>query len=204
MAQREPAYLALEDGTIYEGRSFAASGTQVGEVVFNTSMAGYQEILTDPSYARQIVTMTYPLIGNYGMNEVDVEAAHPWVEGFVVKEYCSTPSNFRQRRPLGEWLTEHGIIGIEGIDTRALTKKLRVQGSMRGCLGTGDVKPDELVERARAWSGMKGLDCVPIVTRKEPGVWNEGVYDVRTGKEVDHPDPRFHVVALDFGCKQNI
>ena len=204
MPQRERAYLALEDGTVYEGWAFAASGTRVGEVVFNTSMTGYQEILTDPSYARQIVTMTYPLIGNYGVNLEDMEAPHPWVDGFVVKEYCPTPSNWRNQEPLGEWLSGHGVIGIEGIDTRSLTKRLRVQGSMRGCLATGDARPDDLVEQARAWAGMKGLDCVPIVTRNEPGTWEKGVLDVGTGREYPRPEPRFHIVAFDFGCKQNI
>jgi len=201
---REPAYLALEDGTILEGRSFAASGTRVGEVVFNTSMTGYQEILTDPSYAEQIVAMTYPLIGNYGVNTDDVEAPHPWVNGFAVKEYCPTPSNWRMEKPLHEWLAASGIIGIEGIDTRALTKRLRTRGSLRGCLGTGDAKPDDLVDRARAWPGMAGLDCVPIVTRRAVTQWERNVFDVRTGRELPPPEPRYHVVAVDYGCKENI
>ncbi len=201
---REPAYLALEDGTVYEGASFGASGTTVGEVVFNTSMAGYQEIITDPSYARQIVTMTYPLIGNYGVNDDDLESKRPWVDGFVVKEYCSSPSNWRMTKPLGEWIAEYGIVGIEGVDTRALTRRLRTQGTPRGCIGTGDVKPDDLVGQARAWSGMTGLDCVPIVTRKTADRWEGGVFDVDTAREQAPPEARHHVVAFDFGVKENI
>ncbi len=197
------AYLALEDGSVHEGGSFGAEGTRVGEVVFNTSMTGYQEILTDPSYARQIVTMTYPLIGNYGVNPSDMEAPHPWVDGFVVKEYCPTPSNWRSEEPLGDWLARHDIIGIEGIDTRMITKKLRVDGSLKGCLATGDVDPDELVRRARDWEGMTGLDCVPLVSRTEPGEWTRGIHDLATGTD-DPPEARFHVVATDFGCKENI
>ena len=204
MQSTEPAYLALEDGMVLEGRSFGASGTSVGEVVFNTSMAGYQEIVTDPSYARQIVTMTYPLIGNYGINEVDVESVRPWVEGFVVKEYCPTPSNWRSTAPFGEWLKSNGIIGIEGIDTRALTKRLRVHGALKGCLGTGDVTKDELVDRAQTWPGLKGMDCVPLVTRKEASVWDAGTYDVTAAGPNEVPESRFHVVAIDFGIKQNI
>ena len=200
----QPAYLALEDGTVYEGTSFAASGTTVGEVVFNTSMTGYQEIITDPSYARQIVTMTYPVIGNYGVNDDDVEAQRPWVEGLVVKEYCPHPSNWRSSRPLGDWLAERGIVGVEGIDTRALTKRLRVQGSLRGCVGTGDVNTDDLVEQARAWPGMVGLDCVPIVTRTTVESWSRGLFDLDTGRELPGQEPKFHVVAYDFGVKQNI
>ena len=197
------AYLALEDGSVHEGSSFGAEGTRVGEVVFNTSMTGYQEILTDPSYARQIVTMTYPLIGNYGVNPSDMEAPHPWVDGFVVKEYCPTPSNWRSEEPLGDWLARYDIIGIEGIDTRMITKKLRVDGSLKGCLATGDVDPDELVRRARDWEGMSGLDCVPLVSRTEPGEWTRGIHDFATGTD-DPPEARFHVVATDYGCKENI
>ena len=205
MAESQPAYLALEDGTVLEGNSFAATGERVGEVVFNTSMAGYQEVLTDPSYARQIVTMTYPLIGNYGVNEADLEAPHPWVDGFIVKEYCRYPANWRSELPLGTWLARHGIIGIEGIDTRALTKRLRVKGSLRGCLAAGDaVNVDGLVDKARAWPGMAGLDCVPLVSRKEMNAWTTGVHDVLSGAEVPPPSARHHVVAYDFGCKQNI
>lgn len=205
MAESQPAYLALEDGTVLEGNSFAATGERVGEVVFNTSMAGYQEVLTDPSYARQIVTMTYPLIGNYGVNEADLEAPHPWVDGFIVKEYCRYPANWRSELPLGIWLARHGIIGIEGIDTRALTKRLRVKGSLRGCLAAGDaVNVDSLADKARAWPGMAGLDCVPLVTRKEANAWTTGVHDVLSGAETPPPAARYHVVAYDFGCKQNI
>jgi carbamoyl-phosphate synthase small subunit len=204
MTAQEPAYLAFEDGSIFEGRSFAATGTQVGEVVFNTSLTGYQEILTDPSYARQIVTMTYPLIGNYGINDVDLESARPWVDGFVVREYCPYPSNWRSNVSLGDWLAQRGIIGIEGVDTRAITRKLRVKGSLKGTLGTGDVRPDDLVERAREWSGMGGLDCVPMVTRSEREHWTDGVFDVSADSQAKPESPRYRVVAIDFGVKRNI
>lgn len=199
------AYLALEDGTILEGLSFAAPGLRVGEVVFNTSMAGYQEVLTDPSYARQIVTMTYPLIGNYGVSTADLESSHPWVDGFIVKEYCRWPSNWRSELPLGDWLAHHGVIAMEGVDTRSLTKRLRVKGSLRGCLAAGvPADPHELVEKAREWPGMAGLDCVPLVSRKEPCEWTTGLWDVRNSAEIAPPPPKHHVVAYDFGCKQNI
>ncbi len=204
MPTRDPAYLVLEDGTVYTGYSFGAAGEKVAEVVFNTSMSGYQEIITDPSYARQIVVMTYPLIGNYGVNPDDVEAPHPWVDGFVVKEYCPRPSNWRSTASLGEWLSEHGIPAIEGVDTRALTKRLRVHGSMKGCLATGERISDELVEKARAWGGMAGLDCVPLVSRKEASTWERGVFEITENREIAPPDARFHVVAVDFGIKENI
>jgi len=199
----EKAYIALEDGTVYEGEQFGASGVHVGEVVFNTSMMGYQEIFTDPSYARQIVTMTYPQIGNYGVNPDDVESPHPWIDGVIVKEYSPYPSNYRMTGSLGDWLREHGVVGISGIDTRMLTKKLRVNGSMKGCIATGDQDPDELVKRARDWQGMTGLDCVNIVSRKEPQVWTDGVHDL-AGSIVSKSALKYHVVAFDFGFKESI
>ncbi len=131
---KRPAVLALEDGTVFEGTAFGADGSRCGEVVFNTSMAGYQEILTDPSYRGQIVTMTYPLIGNYGINREDMESTQPWVEGFVVREYCDYPSNWRSEMSLGDYLSDNGLIGIEGIDTRALTKHLRTHGAKKGII----------------------------------------------------------------------
>ena len=151
------AILALADGTIFEGEQFGATGETLGEVVFNTSMTGYQEVLTDPSYKGQIVTMTYPLIGNYGCNEADVESVGPQVEGFVVREYSAYHSNWRSKWSLDSYLSEHGIIGIQGIDTRALTRRLRVHGVMNGCLSTEDLNPERLVEKAKAWHGLVGL-----------------------------------------------
>ncbi|MFH0858124.1 MAG: carbamoyl phosphate synthase small subunit, partial [Candidatus Omnitrophota bacterium] len=162
-----PAILALEDGRIFKGKSFGASGERFGEVVFNTSMAGYQEILTDPSYKGQIVTMTYPLIGNYGVNKEDVESFKPFVEGFVVKEYSKIASNWRSQTTLGEYLKENDILGIEGIDTRALTLHIRRAGAMKAVLSTIDLDENSLIEKARNSSGLEGIDLVKEVTCKK-------------------------------------
>src|SRR5579884_2382616 len=144
-----PAKLALEDGTVYTGRAFGAAGETFGEVVFNTSMTGYQEVLTDPSYKGQIVTMTYPLIGNYGVNADDRESGRPQVEGFVVRELTRVPSNFRSQSSLDDYLRQHEVLGLEGIDTRALVRRLRVRGSMTGVLSTADLDPVSLVRKAQ-------------------------------------------------------
>ena len=167
------AILALADGTIYEGEHFGAIGESSGEVVFNTSMTGYQEIITDPSYKGQIVTMTYPLIGNYGCNDVDVESVAPQVEGFIVSEYSAHYSNWRSRRSLGTYLEEHGIIGIHGVDTRALTKRLRVHGVMNGVLSTEDYDTQQLIAKAQAWQGLIGVDLVQRVTCPSPYLWGD-------------------------------
>ncbi len=188
-------WLALEDGTIFEGESFGSPGESVGEVVFNTSMTGYQEILTDPSYASQIVTMTYPLIGNYGVNDTDVESYHIQVSGLVVKKVCKYPSNFASQKSLPQYLKENGIIGVEGIDTRALTRHIRLAGAMKGIICSGDGNPDDLVDKAREWNGLVGVDIVKNVTCKNPYTWNKN-----TGKN----SKRFSVVAFDFGIKHNI
>ena len=166
------AILALADGTVFEGEQFGATGETVGEVVFNTSMTGYQEVLTDPSYKGQIVTMTYPLIGNYGCNEADVESIGPQVEGFVVREYSAYHSNWRSKWSLDTYLSEHDIIGIQGIDTRALTRRLRVHGVMNGCLSTEDLNPESLVAKAKAWHGLVGWDLVQRVTCPNPYAWH--------------------------------
>src|SRR3990167_5362378 len=150
------AILALEDGKVFKGRSFGAQGMSYGEVVFNTSMAGYQEILTDPSYKGQIVTMTYPLIGNYGVNEEDVESRKPFVEGFVVKEYSKIASNWRSRKTLGDYLKENGILGIEGIDTRDLTLHIREAGAMKAVLSTIDLDEEGLIKKAKGSPGLIG------------------------------------------------
>lgn len=199
------AMLALEDGTIFEGTSFGAETECLGEVVFNTSMTGYQEIITDPSYNGQIVAMTYPLIGNYGINPGDFESQKPQVEGFIVKEYCATPSNWRSRMSLGEFLKMHGIVGIEGIDTRALVRRTRDKGAMKGVVSTWDLDPDSLVQKARAFPGLVGRDLVKKVTCKAPYHWTEGLYDLETG-EARHlqKQARYKVAAYDFGMKQNI
>ncbi|GAB4341244.1 MAG: glutamine-hydrolyzing carbamoyl-phosphate synthase small subunit [Candidatus Abyssubacteria bacterium] len=191
MEQRQ-AILALEDGRYFEGTGFGARGERDGEVVFNTSMTGYQEILTDPSYKGQIVTMTYPLIGNYGVNEEDFESLKPHVEGFVVRECCRYPSNWRCTRPLAEFLEQHGIVGIEGVDTRALTRHIRQAGAMKAVLSTEDLDVKSLVAKAKASPGLIGRDLVKEVTCSEE-------YRVPARGRA-----RFRVVAFDFGIKRNI
>lgn len=190
------AILALADGTVFEGEQFGATGETVGEVVFNTSMTGYQEVLTDPSYKGQIVTMTYPLIGNYGCNEADVESIGPQVEGFVVREYSAYHSNWRSKWSLDSYLAEHNITGIQGIDTRALTRRLRVHGVMNGCLSTEDLNPESLVTKAKAWHGLVGWDLVQRVTCPSSYAWQQ--------PEKTNSHAKYRVVALDFGIKYNI
>ncbi|MGA2775221.1 MAG: glutamine-hydrolyzing carbamoyl-phosphate synthase small subunit [Candidatus Omnitrophota bacterium] len=184
------AILALEDGTIFKGSSFGAVGESFGEVVFNTSMAGYQEILTDPSYKGQIVAMTYPLIGNYGINEDDVESCRPHVEGFVVKEASKISSNWRAKKTLGKYLEENKIIGIEGIDTRALTLHIRELGAMKAVLSTVDFDENSLIKKAKSSAGLLGVDLIKEVTCKKPYDWND------KGK--------YKIVALDCGIKLNM
>ncbi len=167
------ALLALEDGLVLRGRSFTGEGESGGEVVFNTAMTGYQEILTDPSYKGQIVTMTYPLIGNYGVNPEDVESRGVAVEGFIVKEYHPYPSNWRAQGNLADYLRASGKLGVEGFDTRAITKRLREVGAMRGFISTRDLDPESLVRRARELPSMDGLDLVPLVTCRRPYWWPE-------------------------------
>ena len=203
--------MALEDTRVFQGWCFGASGEHFGEVVFNTSMTGYQEVLTDPSYKGQIVTMTYPLIGNYGVNQDDLESTHPQVEGFVVKESCSFPSNWRSKGSLGDYLKCHGIVGIEGVDTRALTKHIRTAGAMRGILSTEDLDPDSLVEKSRNSPAMVGRDWVKAVTCSEAYEWGEkegtgaGLWKWEKGQEGNPPiEKKFRVVAMDFGMKYNI
>ncbi|MYA71426.1 glutamine-hydrolyzing carbamoyl-phosphate synthase small subunit [Candidatus Poribacteria bacterium] len=220
--------LALADGTVFEGEQFGATGETVGEVVFNTSMTGYQEVLTDPSYKGQIVTMTYPLIGNYGCNEADVESSGPQVEGFVVREYSAYHSNWRSKWSLDAYLAEHNIIGIQGIDTRALTRRLRVHGVMNGCLSTEDLNPESLVAKAKAWRGLVGWDLVQRVTCPNPYAWGnssrlsvvgcrlredaiesessltENRKDFSQEKSEPITDNHYKVIALDFGIKYNI
>jgi len=205
------AVLALEDGTILRGRAFGASVTVCGEAVFNTSMSGYQEILTDPSYYGQIVTMTVPQIGNYGVNEEDLESSKPHAAGFVVRELSPVVSNWRATSDLGSWLAKHGIPGIEGVDTRALTKKLRVAGVMKSCLSTEGISDDEALRRARSWSGTVGADFVKEVTCKAPYHFNAKagsceaftVPGTALYKAKDRP-VRYRIAAYDFGAKTSI
>lgn len=198
--------LALEDGTVFTGSSIGAAGEVDGEVCFNTSMTGYQEILTDPSYRGQIVTMTYPQIGNYGVNAEDVESHGPKLAGFVVREHSRTESNFRSEQSLSEYLKAHNVVAIESIDTRALVRKIRSAGAMRGVLSTIDLDDASLVAKAKASPGLVGRDLVQEVTPNETFVWSEPLSQwtrldgQQQASEADGP----HVVALDFGMKWNI
>lgn len=201
------AIIALEDGRVFRGRSFGAHSTRCGEVVFNTSMTGYQEILTDPSYSNQIITMTYPLIGNYGVNPDDAESSRIQAEGLIVKECCRTPSNWRSAMPLPEYLKSQGIIGIEGVDTRALTLHIRTAGAMKAAISTENRSADQLVEMARAWPGLVGRDIVEGVTCREAHCLESAIADCRSkigNRKSEIGNQRFHVVAYDFGAKHNI
>ncbi len=196
------AILALEDGRVFHGWAFGARGEVAGEVVFNTSMTGYQEILTDPSYKGQIVVMTYPHIGNYGINEIDVESWRPWVEGFVVREVSPIYSNWRAHRGLEEFLEEHGIMGITGVDTRAITRHIRLAGAMKGVLSTIDLDEESLVHKAATSPGLVGRDLVREVTCAERYLWSEGVPSA--WRVTEARPPRYRVVVYDFGVKRNI
>ena len=202
------AILALEDGTVFTGRSFTGHGEAVGEVVFNTSMSGYQEILTDPSYCGQIVTMTYPLIGSYGINDTDIESQRIQVKALLVKEYQKYPSNWQSQRSLGDYLKENSIPGIEGLDTRALTRHIRLSGAMKGAVSTRDPDPDSLIEKARQSSDMIGSDLVKKVSCREPLLWeNQAPVPVEGGlDQFEWPEKRlkWRVVAIDYGVKYNI
>jgi len=197
------AVLLLEDGTLFEGRAFGARAEKCGEVVFNTSMSGYQEILTDPSYHEQIITMTYPLIGNYGTNPEDWESRKSFVSGFAVKENCPYPSNWRSNASLDEYLRVNGIVGIEGFDTRKLVRHIRTKGALRGILSAVETDPKKLAARLQEYPGLVGRDIVKDVTVDKPYVWKEGVVDV-LNPGVKPPQAKYKVVAIDCGMKQNI
>jgi carbamoyl-phosphate synthase small subunit len=206
MKSKQKAILALEDGTTFEGWSFGFLGEKTGEVVFNTSMTGYQEILTDPSYKGQIVIMTYPLIGNYGINGEDIESQDPRVEGFIVKENSPIFSNWRGSNSLSDYLIRHRIIGVEGMDTRAITKHIRLAGAMKAVLSTDALDRDRLVEKAKASAGLIGRDLVKEVTCKQSYEWT-GVNDLQfLNDHLPHSARgiRFKVAALDYGVKYNI
>ena len=202
MSLKRGCRLALEDGTVFYGWGFGATGETTGEVVFNTSMTGYQEILTDPSYKGQIVTMTYPMIGNYGTNPVDVESNKPFVEGFIIKHLSPLESNWRSRQKLEQYLADYGVIGLEGIDTRALVRKLRIYGVMKGILSTEDRSDRELIELARQSPGLEGIDLVKEVTAEKSYLWSEGLS--RLGESKPLCEPKRYVIAYDFGIKRNI
>ncbi len=200
------ALIALEDGTILTGRSFTGAGEAVAEIVFNTSMSGYQEILTDPSYTGQMVTMTYPLIGNYGVNDEDMEslAVHP--RAFLMREYQAMPSNFRSTGTLKEFLQKYGVLGVEGIDTRMLTRIIRNQGAMKAIISTEDLDEESLVRRAREWPGLVGRDMVARVSVSQPYGWHNNQPREGVGFSADDgqvSDKKFKVVAFDFGIKFN-
>jgi carbamoyl-phosphate synthase small subunit len=199
-----PAKLALEDGTVFTGRAFGATGETHGEVVFNTSMTGYQEVLTDPSYTGQIVTMTYPMIGNYGVNGEDDESAKPHVEGFIVKELNRFPSNFRSNGSLDAFLRHHDVVGLQGIDTRALVRRLRVRGAMTGVLSTVDLDDGSLVHKARTRPTLVGRDLVREVVPSAAAEWHDGFNSAFSNGLLPGRAPDLHVVALDFGMKWNI
>src|SRR5688572_12002868 len=194
------AILALEDGTVYHGSGFGAQASACGEVCFNTSMTGYQEILTDPSYKGQIVTMTCPHIGNYGVNEDDVESAHPWVSGFVGREFSTTSSNHRATQTLDAYLKKHGIVAIDDVDTRALTRRLRMAGAMNGVISTIDLDDASLVEKARRAPSMNGLDLVKEVTCDTPKPWREFVEANGEARSKG----KYRVALFDCGAKWNI
>jgi carbamoyl-phosphate synthase small subunit len=198
-----PAALALADGTVFRGRSFGADGEAAGEVVFNTSMTGYQEILTDPSYRGQLVCMTYTEIGNVGVNSEDVESRRPFVEGFIVKEYWSDPSNWRARESLGDYLQRYGIVGISGIDTRSLVRHIRTTGAQTGVISTVDLDSDRLVRKAKDHPTLIGRDLVRDVTCVAPYDWHQGRWDLENGYPTVKDANRF-VVAYDYGIKWNI
>jgi carbamoyl-phosphate synthase small subunit len=199
------ALLVLEDGSVYHGYAFAGRGEVFGEVVFNTGMTGYQEVITDPSYKGQIVTMTYPLIGNYGINPEDMESGGIHLEGFVVKEYQDYSSNWRSNQSLKEFLEYHGKLGVDGIDTRALTRRIRLAGAMRAVLTTQTRDVNLLLERVRVYPGLVGRDLVKEVTCREPYIWKDNApHPLVSGKHKERQHRNLRVVVLDCGVKYNI
>lgn len=199
----QPAILVLEDGTVFEGESVGASGLSAGEVVFNTAMTGYQEVLTDPSYARQLVTLTYPHIGNTGCTDQDDEARQVWSAGLIVRDVPRRPSNWRNQQALPEWLAQRNVVAIAGIDTRKLTRILRDRGSQNGALMAGEIDVEKALEAARKFPGLKGMDLAKVVSTTRSYPWKDGQLDLDTGIPVSAP-ARFKVVAYDFGVKLNI
>jgi carbamoyl-phosphate synthase small subunit len=200
-----PALLALADGSLFRGVAIGATGQSVGEVVFNTAMTGYQEIVTDPSYARQIVTLTYPHIGNTGTNDEDEEAARAWCAGLVIRDVSLVVSSFRAKQDLGSYLRERNIVGIADIDTRRLTRLLRDQGAQNGCIVAGEqIDEKAAVAAAQAFAGLKGMDLAKEVTAAQPYEWSEGTWQLGKGHQPAPAKLPFHVVAYDFGVKRNI
>ena len=202
---RKPALLALEDGSLFRGESIGAEGHAQGEVVFNTSITGYQEILSDPSYCRQIITLTYPHIGNVGVNRGDEEATHIHASGLVVRDYPPIASNWRSQQPLDHYLRERGVVALAGIDTRRLTRLLREKGAQNGCLMAGDLLNEEGALRlAREFPGLKGMDLARVVSVSTPYAWSEGTWRLAGNDFPTASDARYQVVACDYGIKRNI
>ena len=199
----QPAILVLEDGTVFEGESVGAPGLSVGEVVFNTALTGYQEVLTDPSYARQMVTLTYPHIGNTGMTDKDDEAAKVWSAGLIVRDVPRRPSNWRSQVSLQDWLDARGVVAIAGIDTCKLTRILRERGAQNGALMAGEIDVEKALEAARKFPGLKNMDLAQVVTTEAAYAWNEGSLDLNADAFVT-PAKTWKVTAYDFGVKTNI
>ena len=199
-----PAYLVLEDGTIFQGTAIGAIGTTVGEVVFNTSMTGYQEILTDPSYSKQIVTLTYPHIGNVGVNKEDWESKNIYAAGLVIRDLPIIASNWRSEQSLEKYLTSNNIVAIADIDTRSLTRRLREKGSLNGVIGAGEVLVDDLQKQAKNFAGLKGMDLAKEVTTCSAYQWIDGVWSIKEGYSKKDQSNAYKVVALDYGVKHNI
>lgn len=199
----QPAILVLEDGTVFEGESVGANGLSVGEVVFNTAMTGYQEVLTDPSYARQMVTLTYPHIGNTGFTDQDDEARKIWASGLIVRDVPRRPSNWRSQVALPEWLQAHGVVAISGIDTRKLTRLLRQKGAQNGALMAGDIDVEKALDAARRFPGLKGMDLAKVVSTESTYNWQEGQLDLNADAFV-RAELKYKVVAFDYGVKLNI
>jgi len=199
-----PAILVLQDGTVFKGESIGANGSSVGEVVFNTSMTGYQEILTDPSYCKQIVTLTYPHIGNTGTNPEDEESEKIHAAGLIIRDLPMIASNWRNQQSLSDYLSQNDVVAIANIDTRKLTRILREKGAQNGCLMAGDINEDQALEMAKAFTGLKGMDLAQQVTTSEQYEWKQGTWALSAGLPADSEDLTRHVVAYDYGVKRNI
>ncbi|MBU6460325.1 MAG: glutamine-hydrolyzing carbamoyl-phosphate synthase small subunit [Proteobacteria bacterium] len=204
MPHNLPALLALADGSLFRGISIGAEGSTVGEVVFNTAMTGYQEILTDPSYNQQIVTLTHPHIGNTGVNPLDAESDQPYAAGLIVRDLPRIHSNWRSQEHLSDYLKRNHLIGISGIDTRRLTTLLRTKGAQNGCIMTGPASEQEALAKARAFPGLAGMDLAKVVTCRKPYEFCEGEWQLSTNQFAPVDSPSFHVVAYDYGIKRNI
>lgn len=204
MIKANVALLVLEDGSLFRGESIGVSGETIGEVVFNTAMTGYQEILTDPSYSNQIVTLTYPHIGNVGTNDGDEEADGVFASGLIIRSASHVMSNWRGQKSLNEYLVDNNIVAIADIDTRRLTRLLREKGAMSGCIMAGEIDEAAALEKAKSFAGLKGLDLAKQVTTDKSYQWDESVWNLETNSPEDTPEPKHNIVAYDYGVKRNI